>query len=330
MTDIRLSAGSGIILGGLVAGVLDIAAVFAFWATNGVSPFTILQSIASARFGAASFDHGTGSALIGLFLHFAVSFVFAAGYVVAASRAPILRARPVVFGLVLGLVAYLVMTFMVVPLSNATFGASWPPPALNLAVSLFIHLALFGLPIALVTSRVIFNDHDGRAGASGRFTFTAAGAVFWGGLIAGIVDLAAVLAIWLANGVAPATILQSIASSVLGREAFQGGAPAAVIGLALHFLVSFVFAAGYVAASARAIVMRFHPVTFGLVYGLVVHWIMSTVVVPLSLADFGSGSEPPGSYARTLFIHMVLFGLPIALAASRIRQNGAASGRATS
>lgn len=320
MAHAKFSAGGAILLGGLAAGVLDLAAVLAFWAARDVAAFSILQSIATARFGAASFEQGMGSALVGLLLHFAVSFVFAAGYVVAASRAPVLRSRPVVFGIVYGLIAYLIMTFVVVPLSNATFGQTWPPPPINLAVSLFIHLFLFGLPIALAASRARLEEYEGRAGPSGTYSFGTAAGIFWGGLVAGVLDIATVLAIATARGAAPATVLQSIASAVLGPAAFEGGAAAAFTGLLLHFLLSFVFAAGYVWFSARAVVMRFHPVAFGLVYGLVVHWIMSGVVVPLSLAEFGTRPQPPDAYARTLFIHMVLFGLPIALAASRIRR----------
>lgn len=320
MTDAKLGAGSAILFAGLIAGILDLAAVLAFWAAKGVAPGAILQSIATARFGAAAFDHGMSGALIGLFLHFAVSFVFAAGYVAAASQAPMLRSRPVACGIAYGLIAYVVMTVMVVPLSNATFGGAWPPPAVNLAVSLFIHIFLFGLPIALVARRVPFESYDERPGAAGRFSFGIAGGILWAGLIAGIVEIAAVFAVWLASDVGPVTILQSIASALLGREAFAGGAPSALLGLFLHFLLSIVFAAGYVAVSTRVILMRFHPVMFGLVYGLVVHWIMSALVLPLSFADFGAGSESPNSYALTLLIHMTFFGLPIALVASRIRR----------
>lgn len=78
MGKMKLNAGSAILVGGLAAGALDLAAVLAFWAAHGLPPVALLQSIATARFGDASFDHGAGSALIGLFLHFAVSFVFAA------------------------------------------------------------------------------------------------------------------------------------------------------------------------------------------------------------------------------------------------------------
>jgi hypothetical protein len=56
-------------------------------------------------------------------------------------------------GLAYGLIAYVIMTFGVVPLSRADFG-SWAPPLVNLAASLFIHLFLFGLPIALAASRI--------------------------------------------------------------------------------------------------------------------------------------------------------------------------------
>lgn len=147
------TASSAIFWGGLVAGILDIAAVFLFWAFKGVSPVAILQSIASALLGPSASESGGAGALLGLVLHFAVSFAFAAGYVVASARALVLRARFVPFGLGYGLLAYAIMTFVVVPLSRAQFGA-WPPPLLNLAASLFIHLVLFGLPIAWAASRI--------------------------------------------------------------------------------------------------------------------------------------------------------------------------------
>jgi uncharacterized membrane protein YagU involved in acid resistance len=154
MTAPRFSIGSAIFWGGLAAGVLDIAAVFAFWAVRDTSPILILQSIATSLLGDAAYQGGLGAAALGLALHFAVSFVFAGAYVFASFPAPVLRSRPVTFGLLYGVVAYVIMTFAVVPLSRATFGADWPPPLVNLATSVFIHLVLFGLPIALAASRI--------------------------------------------------------------------------------------------------------------------------------------------------------------------------------
>lgn len=133
--------------------MLDIAAVFAFWLVKGVGPLTILQSIATSVLGREAFELGTLAVLVGVSLHFAVSYVFAAAYVAASSRVHVLRSRPVRFGVAYGAIAYVIMTFAVVPLSRADFG-SWPPPLVNLAASLLIHLFLFGLPIALAASRI--------------------------------------------------------------------------------------------------------------------------------------------------------------------------------
>jgi uncharacterized membrane protein YagU involved in acid resistance len=309
------TARGAILLGGLVAALLDLAAVFAFWAARDVSPVTILQSIASARLGGGAFDGGIGAALIGLALHFGVSFVFAAAWVIVASRSAAARSRPVVLGLAYGVIAYLVMTFVVVPLSLAEFG-SWPPPLLNLAASIGIHLLLFGLPIALIASRMRVEP----PATPQYFALSPLGGVLLGGFVAGTLDIAAAFAVWAANDVEPAAILQSIASALLGRAAYTGGASTAALGAGLHFLVSLAFAAAYVGVSSRAGVMRAHPILFGLLFGLVVHWIMSEIVVPLSLAAFGTTPPSAPMYALTLFIHMFLFGLPIAIAASRVRR----------
>jgi uncharacterized membrane protein YagU involved in acid resistance len=153
MQQRTISARSAVLLGGFAAGTFDLAAVCTFWAARDVPPVAILQSIASAGLGEGAFNGGAGAAMIGLVLHFGVSFVFAAAWVVAASHVGMLRSRPAVCGVGYGIVAYLVMTFAVVPLSLAEFGA-WPPALLDLAASAFIHLFLFGLLIALVASRM--------------------------------------------------------------------------------------------------------------------------------------------------------------------------------
>ncbi len=150
-------------------------------------------------------------------------------------------------------------------------------------------------------------------------TFNRTQAILWGGLAAGILDIGMVFAIWAAEGVAPADILRAIASALMDTAAYQGGTPAALLGLFLHFLVSFVFAAAYVIVAGRLSILLTRPVLCGLVYGLIAYVVMVYVVVPLSLANFG----PPASglrMAQSLFVHTFLFGLPIALVASRIRR----------
>lgn len=155
------SAPVAIIAGTLIAGILDIVAVFAFWITRDVSPAAVLQAIASSVLGADAFTLGATATGIGLLLHFLVSLVFAAAYVIVSARFGLLRRFPIPFGLAYGALSYAIMTFGVVPLSYAQFGQDWPPPLVNLVVSLFIHLFLFGLPIALCASRIA------RAGSKG-------------------------------------------------------------------------------------------------------------------------------------------------------------------
>lgn len=150
----RFNIVSAIAWATIVAGVLDIAAVLGFWALRDVGPVTIFQSIASSLLGRAAFDGGAGAALLGVFLHFAVSFVFAAFYVLVSLRLPVLRRRPLIFGVLYGAAAQVIMSRVVVPLTLAEFGQRWPPPPLDFAASTFIHLFLFGLPIALVASRL--------------------------------------------------------------------------------------------------------------------------------------------------------------------------------
>lgn len=154
MNRISFSPRAAVLWGGLAAGVLDIAAVFAFWAARDVGPSNILQSIASSVLGQQAYTGGTGAVLLGAALHFFVSFVFAGAYVIAALRMKVLTVRPFLLGPLYGIVAYIVMTFAVVPLSRAQFGSDWPPPPVDFAASLVIHLFLFGLPIAWTASRI--------------------------------------------------------------------------------------------------------------------------------------------------------------------------------
>src|SRR4029450_9057553 len=52
-----------------------------------------------------------------------------------------------------------------------------------------------------------------------------------GGLAAGILDISDAFIVTTINGGTPTRVQQAIASGVLGREAYQGGAPVAALGL---------------------------------------------------------------------------------------------------
>lgn len=139
-----------VLLGGFLAGLLDIVFALTFHGARGVSHLAILQSIASGLHGAEAFSGGRASAVEGLVLHFLMSVAAAAAYVAAASGVTVLARRPWLFGPLYGLAFWAVMTFVVVPLSAARFD---PPDTVALVSTLLAHAFLFGLPIALVAQR---------------------------------------------------------------------------------------------------------------------------------------------------------------------------------
>jgi hypothetical protein len=137
-----------------------------------------------------------------------------------------------------------------------------------------------------------------------------------GGLIAGVLDILDAFAMTLVNGGSPVRVLHAIASGVLGRSAYEGGAPAATLGLALHFTIAFGAAATYFLASRSLPVLLRRPVPCGIAFGLAVWGFMYYVVLPIT---FGRPNTLPAlpQLVNQLAIHALGVGLPIALVASR-------------
>lgn len=140
-----------------------------------------------------------------------------------------------------------------------------------------------------------------------------ASAILSGGLVAGACDITyACLANNIRFGSPFTRTLQSVASGLLGRDALQGGWKTAALGLSLHFFIALTAATVYYAASRKVPFMLREPWLSGLLYGVLVYFLMSFVVVPLSAAPFRIRFEILG-----LLVHMFLVGLPIALAARK-------------
>jgi hypothetical protein len=117
---IRKSNWSAVFAGGFVLGTLDLLFAFTFWgALRGVSPVRILQSIAAGVQGRAAFEGGAASAMLGLLCHFFIATLMVLAYALAARHLRILVTQPVRHGLAYGLLLYVVMNWVVVPLSNA-------------------------------------------------------------------------------------------------------------------------------------------------------------------------------------------------------------------
>ncbi len=143
-----------VLIGGLVAGTLDITYACVFWALKaGVPPQRIFQSVAKGVLGAAAFTSGAASAALGLFLHFFIATTMSIAYYVVARRWPALVERPLVFGTAYGIALWCVMNYIVVPLSAARGGSLGP--TLWVTLSIIVHALLIGVPIALFARKAI-------------------------------------------------------------------------------------------------------------------------------------------------------------------------------
>jgi hypothetical protein len=139
-----------LIVAGLVAGVLDILAAFAFSAYYGGTPVRVLHSIASGLLGARAFEGGITTASLGLVMHFVIATSAAAVFFLAAKQVPVLVRHAVPSGIAFGVAVYFFMNYVVLPLSRVTPGR---PRLSSILILIVIHMVCVGLPIALVIRR---------------------------------------------------------------------------------------------------------------------------------------------------------------------------------
>jgi uncharacterized membrane protein YagU involved in acid resistance len=146
--------------GGLTAGALDFtyANIF-YYLWKQIPPIKIWQSVASGLIGKAAYDGGLATAALGTALHFSITIVMAAAFVLVNQRLTFLARQPLVFGVLYGVFLYYFMNGVVLPLSSFPT----PPdmshfPMVGKSIEpfiggLLIHAFGVGLPIALFARR---------------------------------------------------------------------------------------------------------------------------------------------------------------------------------
>src|ERR1043166_10026422 len=76
-----------VLMGGLVAGTLDITYACVFWALRrGTPPLRIFQSVAKGVLGPSTFEGGAATATLGLFLHYFIAITMSVAYYLVARR----------------------------------------------------------------------------------------------------------------------------------------------------------------------------------------------------------------------------------------------------
>jgi hypothetical protein len=137
-------------------------------------------------------------------------------------------------------------------------------------------------------------------------------AILLGGIVAGTIDIGAACLI---SGRSVPFILQTIAGGLLGKAAYAGGFRTALLGLALQELMGMIIAAIYVLSARLAPVLTRRWISFGLLYGIVIFFVMNYVVVPLSAWQRVPHFTTPKFAAN--MAAMLLFGLIVAFFARR-------------
>ena len=152
MRDSRRAAALPTVLSaGALAAALDLLFAFTYYGVrNGIGPLRILQTIGSGVLGPAAFDGGAASAGLGLFCHFFILIVAAWLFFMAARHVPQLTRHAFASGIAYGVAIYLVMNFIVVPLSNAPH---FKRSAINTIAELGSHLFFVGLAISWLVRR---------------------------------------------------------------------------------------------------------------------------------------------------------------------------------
>jgi hypothetical protein len=148
----RPRARDTILFGGLTVGLLDTCDAVLFFGSRGASPERIARHVASGLLGPSSFDGGAAPIVLGILLHFTVALSIAATFYLCSLAIPALVRRPVIGGLGFGVVAYFVMSYVVVPLSRAPHGNGNPPIPVWIN-GIVGHAVLVGLPPALWAAR---------------------------------------------------------------------------------------------------------------------------------------------------------------------------------
>lgn len=127
--------------GGFIASTLDIIGACV---TNWRDPIYILHVVASGALGTAAYTGGLATAASGMLLQWLMGIIIASIYVLASRQLSLLIEHWMTSSLLYGLIIFVVMNYVVVPLSRAGFmpGTTLSWFATNIALML-----LFGFLI---------------------------------------------------------------------------------------------------------------------------------------------------------------------------------------
>jgi uncharacterized membrane protein YagU involved in acid resistance len=112
--------------------------------------------------------------------------------------------------------------------------------------------------------------------------------------------------------VPPSRLLQSIASHLVGRSAFNGGLRDAMLGLALHYLIAAFWISTFVISAQFFEVLFRRPIISGAIYGLVIYGVMNFLILPHT-HNSAPLSRDPFNLLNGIFALVIFMGIFVAL-----------------
>ncbi len=132
-------------------------------------------------------------------------------------------------------------------------------------------------------------------------------------LVAGTLDMLGAILVYhvIMQIVTVMQILQGIASTVFGKTAFSNPMVMALIGLIVHYVIAFCFAVAYLLVFPYIKFLKKNTLLSGLLYGVVVWFIMNLIIVPLANGHNYTFLWP--AFLRQVITLMICIGLPISI-----------------
>jgi hypothetical protein len=137
-----------LLLAALLAGTLDaLGAILSYSLHGGKDPALIFRYIASAVFGRAAYADGTSMVIWGVVFHYAIALGFTVVFFMLYPRMAILSDNKWVAAVLYGVVVWLVMNLVVVPMTHAR---KLPFHISGALIGVGILILAIGIPVSLM------------------------------------------------------------------------------------------------------------------------------------------------------------------------------------
>lgn len=138
-------------MAGLLVGTLDIiSALTHFYLKTGKDPLIVLKYISSAILGKSAYSGGSDMAVLGLLLHFVIAFIWTIFFFLIYPKLKLLSWNRIVTGILYGIFIWIIMSRVVVPMSNASVGAFDLKQAI---IGVLILIGAIGIPLSFIAHR---------------------------------------------------------------------------------------------------------------------------------------------------------------------------------